>query len=117
MSPEAAALCGCWQVIAVERQSQDFTKPDEPVSLAIACYASSLTVDQRDGAGMLAAIRERWSAIEDGTGTPYWRDVTLAEDVCRAAVLASMRNRAIGVHELQRERRRTRADSLHSRRV
>ena len=89
VSPEEIGLCGCWQVIAVERQSQDLTQPDEPASLEIGCYATSLTVDQR-------------------------------EDACRtagrqgAAVLASLRNLAMGVHELQKERQRTRADSLRS---
>ena len=67
---------------------------------------------------MLALIRSHWSAIENGTH--YRRDVTLGEDANRtahrqgAAVLASLRNLAIGIYELQRERQRTRADSLRS---
>ena len=111
-------MCGCWQVIAVERQSQDLTTPDDPASLEIGCYATSLTVDERDDAGMLAAIRGHWSAIENGTH--YRRDVTLGEDACRAAgrngaaVLASLRNLAIGVYELAKERGRTRIDTLRS---
>lgn len=118
MSPEEIGLCGCWQGIAVERHSQDLTAPDAPASLEIGCYATSLTVDQRDDAGLLAAIRGHWSAI--GNGTHYRRDVTLGEDANRtagrqgAAVLASLRNLAIGVYELQRERRGTAADSLRS---
>jgi len=105
-------------VIAVERHSQDLTEPDDPASLEIGCYATSLTVEEREDAGLLAAIRGHWSAIENGT--PYRRDVTLGEDACRtagrqgAAVLASLRNLAMGVHELQKERQRTRADSLRS---
>ena len=118
MSPEEIGLCGCGQVIAVERQSQDLTEPDDPASLEIGCYATSLTVEEREDAGLLAAIRGHWSAIENGT--PYRRDVTLGEDACRtagrqgAAVLASLRNLAMGVHELQKERQRTRTDSLRS---
>jgi hypothetical protein len=118
VSPEEIGLCGCWQVIAVERQSQDLTAPDEPASLEIGCYATSLTVEERDDAGLLAAIRGHWSAIENGTH--YRRDVTLGEDANRtasrtgAAVLASLRNLANGVYELQRERQRTAADSLRS---
>jgi hypothetical protein len=118
VSPEEIGLCGGWQVIAVERQSQDLTEPDDPASLEIGCYATSLTVEEREDAGLLAAIRGHWSAIENGT--PYRRDVTLGEDACRtagrqgAAVLASLRNLAMGVHELQKERQRTRADSLRS---
>jgi len=105
-------------VIAVERTSQDLTAPDAPASREIGCYATSLTVDQRDDAGVLAVIRGHWSAIENGTH--YRRDVTLGEDANRtahrhgAAVLASLRNLAIGVYELQRERRRTTADSLRA---
>ena len=105
-------------MIAVERQSQDLTTPDDPASLEIGCYATSLTVDERDDAGMLAAIRGHWSAIENGTH--YRRDVTLGEDACRAAgrngaaVLASLRNLAIGVYELAKERGRTRIDTLRS---
>lgn len=66
----------------------------------------------------MAAIREHWSAIENGTH--YRRDVTLAEDACRtasrkgAAALASFRNLAIGIFELQKQRKRTTADSLRS---
>ena len=59
VTPEDIGLCGCWQVIAVERHSQDLTAPDAPASLEIGCYATSLTVDQRDDAGMLAAIRDK----------------------------------------------------------
>jgi hypothetical protein len=52
--------------------------------------------------------------------THYRREVTLGEDACRAAhrqgaaVLASLRNLAIGVYELERERERTRVDTLKS---
>jgi predicted transposase YbfD/YdcC len=118
VSPEEIGLCGCWQVIAVERQSQNLTRPDEPASLEIGCYATSLTVDQRDDAAILATIRGHWSAIENGTH--YRRDVTLGEDACRtagrqgAAVLASLRNLANGVYELEKERKRTKVDTLKS---
>jgi hypothetical protein len=53
-------------------------------------------------------------------GTHYRRDVTWGEDACRtahwqgAAVLASLRNLAIGVYELERERERTAVDTLKS---
>jgi predicted transposase YbfD/YdcC len=105
-------------VIAVERHSHDLTQPDEPASVEIGCYATSLTVNQRDDAAVLAIIRGHWSAIENGTH--YRRDVTLGEDACRtaarkgAAVLASMRNLANGIYELEKERKRTTVDSLKS---
>ena len=105
-------------MIAVERSSQDLTAPDEPASLEIGCYATSLAVDERSDAGMLAAIRGHWSAIENGTH--YRRDMTLGEDACRvanrhgAAVLASLRNLANGLYELEKERKRPRVDTLKS---
>lgn len=118
VTPEQIGLRGCWQVIAVERISGDATQPDAPPSSDIGLYASSLTVDQYDDAEVLKIIRDHWSAIENGTH--YRRDVTLGEDACRtahrqgAAVLASLRNLAIGVYELERERKRTTVDTLKS---
>jgi predicted transposase YbfD/YdcC len=111
-------LCGCGLVIAVERTSLDTTALDQAPSKDIGYYATSLTLDQHDDAELLHIIRAHWSAIENGTH--HRRDVTLAEDACRtkarpgAAVLTSLRNLAIGVYELERERGRTRVDSLKS---
>ena len=118
MTPEEIGLNGCWQVIAVERYSQNQNQPDESASLEIGCYAASLAVKEHDDAAMLALIRGHWSAIENGTH--YRRDVTLGEDANRtanrngAAVLATLRNLANGIYELQKERQKTRADSLNS---
>ena len=118
VSPEEIGLSGCWQVIAVERYSQDLNKPSQSASLEIGCYATSLALDQREDAEILAAIRGHWSAIENGTH--YRRDVTLGEDACRtasrkgAAALASLRNLANSIYELQKERQRTKVDSLKS---
>jgi hypothetical protein len=59
-----------------------------------------------------------WAAIENGTH--YRRDVTLGEDANRtterkgAAALASLRNLANGLHELEREAQRTRVDTPKS---
>ena len=118
VTPEEIGLCGCWQVIAVERYSQLHHEPKAAASLEIGCYATSLTFDERDDAQLMAAIRGHWSAIENGTH--YRRDVTLGEDANRtanrqgAAVLASLRNLANGVYELEKEQRRTTADTLRS---
>ena len=118
VTPEEIGLCGCWQVIAVQRQSLDLTKPDEPAAREIGYYASSLTLDEYDDQAILAAIRGHWSAIENGTH--YRRDVSLGEDACRtterkgAAVLASLRNLAIGIYELAREAKRTKVDTFKS---
>ena len=118
LNPEEIGLCGCWQVIAVERYSQDQNKPKASASLEIGCYATSLALEERDDAALLAAIRGHWSAIENGTH--YRRDVSFGEDACRtanrqgAAVLASLRNLANGIYELQREGQSTTADSLRA---
>ena len=75
-------------------------------------------MDQGDEAWLLESIRGHWSAIENGTH--YRRDVTLGEEAnCTAhrngaAALASLRNLAIGVYELAKERGRTAVDTLKS---
>lgn len=118
VSPEEIGLCGCWQVIAVHRESLDLTQPNLPPTAEIGCYATSLAFDQHDEDQLLEFIRGHWSAIENGTH--YRRDVTLGEDACRtadrqgAAVLASLRNLANGVYELEKERQRTTVDTLKS---
>ena len=83
VTPDDIGLGGCWQVIAVERTSQDPTEPDAAPSAEIGLYASSLTLDQHDDAAVLQIIRDHWSAIENGTH--YRRDVTWGEDACRTA--------------------------------
>jgi hypothetical protein len=118
VTPEEIGLCGCWQVIAVQRESLDLSQPDAQPTLEVGYYASSLSLEQRDEASVAAAIRGHWSAIENGTH--YRRDVTLGEDANRtahrqgAAVLASLRNLANGIYELARERGRTKVDTLRS---
>ena len=118
VSPEDIGLTGCWQVIAVERFSQELNKPEEAPSLEIGCYVTSRAFDESNEAQLMAAIRGHWSAIENGTH--YRRDVTLGEDACRAAdpsgspALATLRNLANGIYELQKERKRTKVDSLKS---
>lgn len=111
-------MCGCWQVIAVERYSQGHHKPKASASRDIGYYATSLALDELGDDAMLALVRGHWSAIENGTH--YRRDVSLGEDACRtasrkgAAALASLRNLATGIYELQREQKTTTADSLRS---
>jgi hypothetical protein len=118
VTPEEIGLCGCWQVIAVKRQSLDLCQPGAEPTDEIGYYASSLSREERDDAAIGAIIRGHWSAIENGTH--YRRDVTLGEDACRtahrsgAAVLASLRNLTNGLYELERERERTKVDTLKS---
>ena len=118
MSPEEIGLCGCWQLIAVERESLDLCQPDAHPTLEVGSYVSSLSLEQRDDAAVAAALRGHWPAI--GNGTHHRRDVTLGEDASRtadrngAAVLASLRHLANGIYERARERQRTRVDTLRS---
>lgn len=118
MTPEDIGLCGCWQVIAVRRESLELGRADAKAVIEVSYYASSLSLEQRDDDGVAAAIRGHWSAIENGTH--YRRDVTFGEDACRvkdrngAAVLASLRNLANGIYELEGEAGRTRVDTLRS---
>jgi predicted transposase YbfD/YdcC len=145
VTPEEIGLCGCWQVIAVERTRVELTKPakkaktdgeEKPTkpageqkpaaeikpthetSVEIGCYATSLSLEEHAEAALEEIIRGHWSAIENGTH--YRRDVTLGEDACRTAnrtgaeVLASLRNLALGIYELQRAREKTKVDTLAS---
>ena len=118
MTPEEIGLCGCWQVIAVERHSQKQNQPAASAAKEMGCYVSSLALAERDDNGVLGAIRGHWAGIEHGTH--YRRDVTFREDACQtanrqgAAALATFRNLAIGLYELQFEKKRTKADSLKS---
>jgi len=118
VSPEEIGLCGCWQVIAVRRESLDLTLPEAKPTVEIGYYATSLWVQEYGEAELEEIIRGHWSAIENGTH--YRRDVTLGEDACRttdrqgAEVLASLRNLANGLYELERARGRTRVDTLKS---
>ena len=118
VSPEESGLCGCWQVIAIQREALALSQPQAAPTVQTGYYATSLTIHERNDQEILAIIRGHWSAIENGTH--YRRDVTLGEDACRvqdrnaAAVLASLRNLANGLYELQRARERTRVDTLRS---
>jgi len=118
VTPEGIGLCGCWQVIAVQRESLDLSQPGAQPTVEAGDYASSVTVNERPAAQMGKAIRGHWPAIENGTRDR--RDVTFGEDANRtakrhrAAVLASLRNLANGIDELARERGRTKVDTLRS---
>ncbi len=117
-TPEEIGLCGCWQIIAVRRQSAPASQPDAKPTDEIGYYVSSLTVDQAGPDRVAAVIRGHWSAIENGTH--YRRDVTLGEDACRtkhrqaASALATLRNLANGLYELERAQERTKVDTFNS---
>ena len=118
VTPEKIGLVGCWQVIGVRREVIPLGKGESQKRDEIGLYVTSCALEQHTDAEMSEVIRGHWSAIENGTH--HRRDVTLGEDACRvthrgaASVLASLRNLAIGVYELERHQQRTQADSLPS---
>ena len=108
VTPEEIGLCGCWQIIAVRRERIDLSRTPDPPTDEIAYYVTSAVAAQYDDAALLALIRGHWDAIENGTH--YRRDVTFREDACgvsqrgAAQVLVTLRNLALGLHELARAR-------------
>ena len=115
VSPEQIGLCGCWQVIAVRRERVELGRKAKPPSDEIGYYATSLSAAQLSDAELLQAIRDHWSAIENGAH--HRRDVSFGEDASGvskrgvAQVLACLRNLALGVYELARERGQSHAPS------
>jgi hypothetical protein len=92
--------------------------PSQPPSLEIGYYATSVAADQLTTDALSEAVRDHWSAIENGVH--HRRDLSFGEDQCRvrdrvgAEMLAVLRNLAIGVYELESDRGRTQAKSLRN---
>ena len=105
VTPEEIGLCGCWQIVAVRRERVNLDPRAAPPSDTIAYYATSLAEGERTDDDLLAVIRSHWSAIENGVH--HRRDVSFGEDACRIAhraaahALATLRNLAIGLYEIQ----------------
>jgi hypothetical protein len=118
VSPEEIGLCGCWQVLAVRRERIELGRKAKPPSDDIGYYATSLSAEQLRDAELIQAIRAHWSAIENGAH--HRRDVSFGEDASgvskrgAAQVLACLRNLALGVYELSRERGQTDAPSAQA---
>lgn len=118
VTPEEIGLSGCWQVIAVRRERIELGRKAGPPTDVIAYYCTSAVAAQYSEAELLSAIRGHWDASENGTH--YRRDVTFREDACgvsqrgAAQVLATLRNLALGLHELAQERGETQASSATS---
>ncbi len=114
VTPEDIGLCGCWQVVAVRRERAELDPRAKPPSDEIGYYATSLAQEETSDEELLEIIRGHWSAIENGVH--HRRDVSFGEDACRVAqrpaahVLATLRNLAIGLYEIQRERGRLTTD-------
>ena len=118
VTPEEIGLCGCWQVIAVRREREDLDPRAEAPSDEIAYYATSIAEREMTDEELLEVIRGHWSAIENGVH--HRRDVSFGEDACRIAqrsaahALATLRNLAIGLYEIQYSRDRVDANGLKS---
>lgn len=118
VTPEEIGLCGCWQVVAVRRERVELDPRAEPPSDEIGYYATSLTEGELTDDALLDVIRGHWSAIENGVH--HRRDVSFGEDVCRVAqrsaaqALATLRNLAIGLYEIQRAHGRSEAHGCKS---
>jgi hypothetical protein len=118
VTPEEIGLCGCWQVIAVRREREQLDPRANPPSDEIGYYATSVAAQERTDEELLELIRGHWSAIENGVH--HRRDVSFGEDACRVAhraaahVLATLRNLAIGLYEIQCARGRDKANGCKS---
>ena len=118
VTPEEIGLCGCWQVLAVRRERVSLGPLADPPSDEIGYYAASLAPEELNDDALLEVIRGHWSAIENGVH--HRRDVSFGEDACRVAqrsaahALATLRNLAIGLYEIQDSRGRVDANGLKS---
>ena len=118
VTPEEIGLCSCWQVVAVRRERVHLAPCTEPPSDEIGYYATSVADRELSDDELLEVIRGHWSAIENGVH--HRRDVSFGEDACRVAhrsaahALATLRNMAIGLYEIQCSRDRVDANGLKS---
>lgn len=93
------------------------TDPDPP-SDTIGYYATSLSQRQYGDEELIKIVRDHWAAIENGSH--YRRDNTFDEDGCQVSqrgavqVLSTLRNLALGLYELERERGRTQTTEFKS---
>jgi hypothetical protein len=116
VSPQEAALCGCWQFIAVWRERQKLRRGQViEQSEDYSFYATSLAHDEHDAPALARFIRGHWDACE--IGSHYRRDVSLGEDASlvrgkRAHVLATLRNLVLGLFELKKQRSQASAPNV-----
>lgn len=119
VTPEEIGLGGCWQVIAVRRERVELGRQAGPPSDEIGYYATSLGDHQLTDAELIQTTRDHWSAIENGAH--HRRDVSFGEDASgvsqrgAAQVMAALRNLALGIYELEKERGRAKSTSVTSR--
>ena len=102
--------------MAIERRVIELK--DQSDHLEVGYYASSAHHQQFNDDQLLQIVRRHWAAIENGSHLR--RDITFREDECQvsergaAQVLATLRNLALGLFELERERGRTQTKQFKS---
>jgi hypothetical protein len=102
VSPEASGLCGCWQVIAVARESLDLSAPDDPATSDSGYYATSLTVDQGDEASLLKIVANQpWTqgsglsvAGASSSSPGHCRQTGIKSTACRREHLPGLSKRS-----------------------
>jgi len=118
VTPEEIGLCGCWQVLAVRREREELDPNAEGPSDEIGYYSTSIAAQEMSDSELLDVVRGHWAAIENGVH--HRRDVSFGEDACRVAnrpaahALATLRNLAIGLYEIECSRERVDANGLKS---
>jgi predicted transposase YbfD/YdcC len=118
VTPEEIGLCGCWQIIAVRRERVMLNPTSEESSDEIGYYVTSIAEREMSDNELHDVIRGHWSAIENGVH--HRRDVSFGEDACRVAqrnaahALATLRNLAIGLYEIERSRGKVDANGCKS---
>lgn len=123
VSPEEIGLTGCWQILAVERERMALAPirgqpPPEDGEPELGYYVTSLSHRETSDQALLDAVRGHWSAIENGVH--HTRDVSFGEDRSRIAqqvaarAMATLRNLAIGLYNLEQDRCSAGATSLPS---
>lgn len=98
-------LCGCWQILAVERHREELCGKSPKKTCEVSYYATSIHHGQMGDLELLKIIRDHFGSIENGSH--HRRDITYREDSCRIAKggsqpMAALRNLAIGIYELQK---------------
>ncbi len=103
-------------MLAIQRERTPLGAKADPPTVEIGYYATSLGHQELGDQELLKIVRDHWAAIENGSH--YRRDVSLGEDASRVAqggpgqIIAALRNLAVGIYELQRERGRTQTKQL-----
>jgi hypothetical protein len=119
-TPDQIGLVGAWTIIGVRREVVDVVAarkdPKLQPSMEEARYISSCRLEEVTEEKLARAIQRHWGAIENGSH--HRRDVTFHEDASRihhtgaAQVMATLRNLALGLYELNVPRHELKATDL-----